>query len=250
MLRRLLSVPNGDRKRAARRILLPLGPALVVLIGGYIYVTGGRYVSTENAYVKADLVAVSAEISGPISEIGPDDNMPVTRGEMLFAIDPRPFEIARNRTRARLDLVRDEIEGLKSLYGQKTQELAMAQTDLEFAEREFGRQSALASNGFASRSKLDEVHTGLETARQRIGALILERQQILNRLSGDAEIAVEIKRTIATTNTTVMTVPRITHFRRRTLRSNSCRSTSPTGSKAARGSSSIILGRRSDDWRT
>lgn len=192
MLRRLLSVPNGDRKRAVRRILLPLGPAMVVLFGGYFYFTGGRYVSTENAYVKTDLVAVSAEISGPISEIGPDDNMPVTRGEMLFAIDPRPFEIARNRTHARLDLVRDEIEGLKALYGQKTQELAIAQTDLEFAEREYGRQSTLASNGFASRSKLDEVHTGLQTARQRIGALTLERQQILNRLSGDAEIAFEM----------------------------------------------------------
>lgn len=180
-----------EKMRRFRRVLLVLGPAAALIIGGYFYLTGGRYVGTQNAYVKANLVAMSAEISGPIFELGADDNDPVTAGQILFRIDPRPFEIAHDRARAKLSAARDEIEGLKSLYRQKSEELAMAQTDLEFAEREHGRQAALEENGFASRARLDEARTNLETAHQQIAILTEERTQILSQLSGDAEINID-----------------------------------------------------------
>ncbi len=181
----------SEKTRKLRRVLLLLGPAIALIVGGYIYLTGGRYVGTQNAYVKADLVAMSAEISGPIFELGADDNDPVTDGQMLFRIDPRPYEIAHARARARLSAARDEIEGLKSLYRQKSEELSMAQTDLEFAEREHGRQAALEQNGFASRARLDEARTDVETAHQKMGVLTEERAQILSRLSGNPEIGID-----------------------------------------------------------
>lgn len=182
--------PDG-RRRLVRRILLTLGPALVLAIGGFAYLTGGRYVSTENAYIKSDLVAVSAEISGPIIELGVDDNDPVAVGDLLFRIDPRPFQIAFDQAQARLDATRDEIEGMRAHYRQKTEELALARTDYEYAGRERNRQAALAENGYASRSRLDQVQTSLDTAAQRIAMLTQEQAQILSQLSGDADIAVE-----------------------------------------------------------
>ncbi len=176
-------------RQRLRRPLLILGPALAVIIGGALYLTGGRYVSTENAFVKADLVAISAEVSGPIAVLPVDDNTVVATGDVLFHIDDRPFRIALARAEAQLRAVADEITGIKAAYRQKMEELSLAQADLGFAQRELDRQSALAEKSFASVAKLDGARHELEVARQRIAVIQQEAVQVLSRLSGDAEIA-------------------------------------------------------------
>ena len=70
-----------------RLVLLCLGPAVLILIGGYYYATGGRFISTENAYVKADKIAISTDISGRVSKINVNDNQYVTEGQSLFSLD-------------------------------------------------------------------------------------------------------------------------------------------------------------------
>src|SRR3546814_12732425 len=95
--------PPSEEKRSAqarrrlRRVLLLVGPLLVVCVGLYFYLASGRYVSTENAYVQADMVAVSEEVSGPIAEVAVDENEPVATGDVLFRIDAEPFRSAERR---------------------------------------------------------------------------------------------------------------------------------------------------------
>src|SRR3546814_903961 len=138
--------PPSEEKRSAqarrrlRRVLLLVGPLLVVCVGLYFYLASGRYVSTENAYVQADMVAVSAEVSGPIAEVAVDENEPVATGDVLFRIDAEPFRVALAHAEAALALARADIVSLKAAYRQKSEELQLAQTDEAFAEREFGRQ--------------------------------------------------------------------------------------------------------------
>ncbi len=82
-----------------RLLLLVLVPMLAVLAGLYLYARGGREVETENAYVKQNVIAVSAEVSGKVAEVAVRDDQPVTAGAVLFRIDPTPFEIAVARAR-------------------------------------------------------------------------------------------------------------------------------------------------------
>ena len=66
---------------------------------------------TDNAYVKAHIIAVSAEVAGRVIEVGVRDNQPVAAGALLFRIDPAPFEVAVARAEAQMAVVRTELDG-------------------------------------------------------------------------------------------------------------------------------------------
>ena len=103
-------------RRLTRWVLLFGVPLLAVVVGLYLYAHGGRYVETENAYVKADIIAVSAEVSGRVVEVAARDNEPVAAGALLFRLDPTPFEIEQARARAQMDVVRTEVQALRAEY--------------------------------------------------------------------------------------------------------------------------------------
>src|SRR4026209_801445 len=101
--------------RIVLRVLLLLGVPLAVAAAAlHYYAEGGRYVETENAYVKAHIIAVSAEVAGRVVEVAVRDHLPVSAGQLLFRIDPAPFEVALSRARAQLAAVRTEIETLRA----------------------------------------------------------------------------------------------------------------------------------------
>ena len=70
-----------------RTILLVVVPVAVALVALHIYARGGRYVETENAYVKANVIAITPEVSGRVEWVGASDNGTVAAGEALFRID-------------------------------------------------------------------------------------------------------------------------------------------------------------------
>src|SRR5687768_759989 len=89
--------------RRRRRLLLMLSvPLLLLLGGGYFWLTSGRYVSTDDAYVQQDLVSISPEVTGLIVEVAVRENQMVRRGDLLFRIDPRPYRIALAQAEAQL----------------------------------------------------------------------------------------------------------------------------------------------------
>ena len=88
------SPPRPRRKRWLRRTLLSAAPVLAIAASGYVYMTGGRFVETENAYVKADTVSIAAQVSGPIVEVTIRENARVAKGQILFRIDDRPYRVA------------------------------------------------------------------------------------------------------------------------------------------------------------
>ena len=92
------------RRRELVRPILMIGvPLLVAVISAYFYLTGGRYVSTDDAYVRAAKLMVSAEVSGVVSEVDVHEGQAVKAGDILFKIDPRPFQIAVENAKANLD---------------------------------------------------------------------------------------------------------------------------------------------------
>ncbi len=183
---------SPERKRRwLRRVLLLLGPALVLVVAGYFYVTGGRYVDTDDAYVRADMVAVTAEVSGPIVQVDVRENEHVEPGQALFGLDEQPFKIALAQAAARLNKADNDVRALKASYRQKEQELELANKNVGYAEQEFERQAKLVKRDFASQAKYDEAQHNLDVAHQQVAVTEQELRGLLADLAGDPDIPVD-----------------------------------------------------------
>ncbi|MGE0231558.1 MAG: HlyD family secretion protein [Flavobacteriaceae bacterium] len=183
--------PAASRRRRLRRVLLVAGPLLVLVVGAYIYFTGGRFVETDNAYLKTDKVMIAAEVSGLVEAVPVHENQFVQKGDVLFRIDQRPYEIALAAAEAGLRNVRDEVLSLKASYRQKREELTLARANLDYAKKAYERQSKLAETRSVALTRLDEVQHDLDVAKSKIDVAEQEMAQIRAQLGGDPDIPVE-----------------------------------------------------------
>ena len=177
-----------------RRLRLPLMwgvPILMAAAGLYFYLTGGRYQSTEDAYLRAAEVAISANVAGRVSEVDVHDNQQVRRGQILFRLDDRPFRIAVEAARARLQGARLQVESLKADYRQRGADLRSAQSALAYAEREYRRESRLLASGIASQSQVDRALLARSQAQQSVAAAGQQITAAVAKLGGQPDIAVD-----------------------------------------------------------
>jgi membrane fusion protein, multidrug efflux system len=174
-----------------RVVLLAVAPLAAALVGIYFYATGGRYVTTENAYVKSDKVAVSTDVTGRVIEVAVVDNQTVKPGDLLFKLDPEPFKIALDESDAKMRAVRTEVEALRALYRQKKQDLVRYELDITFNKREFERQQQLMQAGQATRSRFDTAMHDLEKSQQQINSARETIAEVVAQLGGDPNIPVE-----------------------------------------------------------
>ncbi|QEX16897.1 hemolysin D [Hypericibacter terrae] len=179
------------RRRFWRRVLLPAIPLLVLLVAGYIYVTGGRYVGTDNAYVRAHMVSVSADISARVTHVLVHENEQVAAGQPLFELDKEPLQIALDQAQANLDNVRNNIVALKAAYHQRQEDLQSAQTQIDFAEREYKRRAKMVETHVVSESDYDQARTQYQVAISAAGSVKQDIQRIMAELGGDPDIAPE-----------------------------------------------------------
>ncbi|MFE8072905.1 HlyD family secretion protein [Marinobacteraceae bacterium S3BR75-40.1] len=179
------------RKRRLRRVLLISIPLTVAVIALLVTLFGGRYVGTENAYVRTPLINVAPQVSGPVSEVLVAENQQVSAGDPLFRIDPTPYRIAVNRAEAQLHQAANRIRTLQASYATKQEELALAQENTAYSKREYARQQKLAKDNLTSRSALEKYRHELTTAQQQAKTLNRDLQRIAASLGGKPDIAVE-----------------------------------------------------------
>ena len=162
------------RKRSTRRIkrfllmmVLPLAVAVAAL---YVYANGGRYIVTENAYVKANVIAVSADVSGRVVAVNIEDNRIVKPGDRLFAIDPVPFRIDVAEADAQLEIIRTDVDQLRYDIAEAQAEAAEARERQRFLAQQFERQKKLKQRRMGSEEAYDqalhELKAGEETMRK------------------------------------------------------------------------------------
>ena len=178
-------------RRVIRLLLLVLVPMLAVLAGLYLYARGGREVETENAYVKQNVIAVSAELSGKVAEVAVRDDQPVTAGAVLFRIDPTPFEIAVARARAQMDVVRTDVQQLRAEYRATLLDASSAQERIEFLTRQLQRQELLKEKGMSRADVYDEALHNLQEARSRLQNIHESTNRVLAGLLGDPQLPAE-----------------------------------------------------------
>ena len=176
--------------RRQRRLLLIAGPALLVLVAAFFYLAGGRYVSTDDAYVRVARTDVSPSVSGRVVEIEVKDSQHVRKGDVLFKLDDRDFKVAVSDAKAKLADAKIQIAAAKATHLQRQADVKEAEDTLVYAGREFKRQKMLAAQGIASRSQLDKAQNALQTAEQKRDAAIQAQANALAMLGGDADIDV------------------------------------------------------------
>ena len=179
------------RRRALRWVLLVVVPLLVALVSALMWLHGGRFVETDNAFVQADKVPVSAEVSGAVTEVLVPENAPVEAGQLLFRVDPVPFRVAVARAEAGLGQARTDLQALRASYRQSRAQITLAQTRLEFARREQARQADLAAHHFVSASHLDDARRDVDLARQELQAQEEDAKRIAAALGGGPDVPLE-----------------------------------------------------------
>jgi membrane fusion protein (multidrug efflux system) len=155
------------------------------------YLSGGRYVSEENAYVQASTVSISPQVNGTVSQIAVRNNQQVKEGDLLFTIDQEPYRIALAGAQAQLGVTRDQIAGLVESYRSRRTQIDQAQANLDFAQAEFNRIHDLVRRGVASQAQLDQVQRDLDVAQANVATARREAATILAQLGGDGDRPVE-----------------------------------------------------------
>jgi len=168
--------------------LLIIGPLILALVGAYYYAIGGRYVSSENAYVKADKVAISTDISGRVSKVNVQENQTVKQGEVLFEIDREPFQIDLEKAEAQLNSAKSEIESMRVLYREKAAEQKAVEEDVSFFKEQFERRRDLLKRRMVNSDRFDSAGRNLEAARNRADGVREELGRIMTRLGGSPDL--------------------------------------------------------------
>lgn len=183
--------PRASRRRALRWTLLVVVPVVAAILGTAAWLLGGRFVETDNAFVKADKVPVSAEVSGAVVEVLVIENESVRAGQPLFRLDPAPFRVAVAKAEARLGQVRTDLAAMKAGYREKEAQIELARTRLAFARREQARQGDLASRNFISASKLDDARQRTEIAERQMHAEEQDLKRIAVALGGGIDTPID-----------------------------------------------------------
>ncbi len=156
-----------------RRLALMLSvPLIVAAVGGYLWITGGRYVSTDNAYVQQDMVSVSPDVSGRIVAVNVRENQPVKAGDLLFRIDPEPYRIALAEAEAELAEARVRVSTMRSDVQSAGIDIGGAREGVAFARQEYDRQAALMDRGFTTRASFQNAQHALTDAQTRLQAAL------------------------------------------------------------------------------
>ena len=185
--RRLLA----GMRRYRRVLLLVVLPLVAVIAGLVFYLNGGRYVTTDDAYVGAQKVLITPDISGKVDKVVVREGQRVNEGDALFEIDPVPFQLAVDQAKATLAQAKTSHENLMAnikIYGQMN-DLMQASADLK--QRDVDRKTALAKSNFGSQLDLDNSSNSFLTVRAEMAFIQQQLSSSKTQLLGDPNLPLE-----------------------------------------------------------
>lgn len=175
-------------RNLTRPILMIGGPALVALVAGYYWLTGGRYVSTDDAYVHAAKLMVSAEVSGVVSEVDIHEGQAVKAGDVLFKIDRKPFEIALANAKANLANTGLSVNSMKQDYRRMLGDIEAQRAQVALAQSNLNRIQPLLKKRFVAPAAYDNARFGLDAEQKKLTSLQETANAQLAKLGGDENV--------------------------------------------------------------
>ena len=167
-------------------------PALVVVGALIFWLQGGRYASTENAFVKADIAQIASEIPGRIIEVRVRDHTAVAAGDVLVRLDPEPYRLALTRAEAEIDTARAAVEQLKVSLRETRAESKEAENRLVFLETQAKRQRELSGRGVSAITRVEQADSDEQQQRDRLAMLQTRIARVEAALGGKPDQATEL----------------------------------------------------------
>jgi len=169
-------------KRWVRPVLLVVVPCLAVVAAIGMWLWGGRYVTTENAYVKADIARVAAEVTGRITEVKVRDHAMVKKGDVLIKLDPEPFRIKVSAAAAEVDAARSLVGTMVASWKEAQSELKQAEGQIKYWQAQLQRSQGLAKRKIVSDAKLEEVQTAALSATDKVNVMKSKVARMLSQI--------------------------------------------------------------------
>jgi membrane fusion protein, multidrug efflux system len=166
--------------------LLPLA----LIAGGHWYITGGQVMSTDDAYVEADKVGISTDVSGIVQDVDVTENQRVTAGEVLYRLDPRQFQIAVDSAKANLAQTELTIEAMKRDYRRMLSDIETQQAQVALDQATFDRYATLVKTNAISQANYDQARFTLKADQSKVASLQQQAEVQLARLAGNPDIPV------------------------------------------------------------
>jgi membrane fusion protein (multidrug efflux system) len=176
---------SGSRRRVALMVSVPL---LIALIGAWFWLTSGRSVSTDNAYVKQDVVSISSDVNGRIVGVRVRENQVVKAGDTLFTVDPEPYRVALGSANAAIATAQAKVTGLQTDLSTSAVDIEGAQSDVTFAKAEYDRQQELMRSGFTTKAKVQAAQNAYQNAQWRVREAQVDAAKARAALANGAQV--------------------------------------------------------------
>jgi len=173
-----------------RRILMLGGVVLVAVVGLVAWLLGGRYVETDNAYVRAPKLVVSSKVSGTVTEVRVREGQSVKKGDVLFTLDQTAFRIALDNAKAQLAQAVLSVDSMKQDYQRMQSDIAAQQSQMRLAQATFDRAAALMKTGTTTAAAFDQARFALNAAQSQNQSLNEQAKVLLAKLGGKPDLPV------------------------------------------------------------
>ena len=177
----------GQRSMLSRILLMASIPLVLIAIAAYLYLTAGRTASTDDAYVQADKIVVSSDVSARVVAVEVKDNQFVKAGQVLVRLNDSSYKIALAKAQANLAATKLQIDGLRATYKQRQADVKAAQDTVDYMQREADRQAQLLATHVTSQQKYDEARHNLENAKQQLSSAEQQLANVLASLGGNPD---------------------------------------------------------------
>ncbi len=180
----------AKNRRGLRRALM-LGGIVIVLGGTTVaYLNGGRYVGTDDAYVKAAQLTVTTDVSGMVKSVEVHEGQRVVAGDVLFRLDAEPFEIALANAKATELQAEMTVGALKADYRKAIQQTSAQRAIADVSKTTLDRYASLVKQGSIAQTQWDQQQATYLSALATLNSLDQAAAATLARLNGNPELPV------------------------------------------------------------
>jgi membrane fusion protein (multidrug efflux system) len=183
--------PKPARTGRVRMLLMVVVPVVALIAAGWYWLGGGRYVTTDNAYVGADKSLITPLVSGPIVAIHVVEGQKVRAGDPLFDIDPSPFQTALLLAKGRQDAARIGFENLRASYVSNEDQIKMGADAVRLRQSDFDRKQALLSTHATTQVDTDTSMAALIQARQILEFVRSQQDATKVKLGGGLDATID-----------------------------------------------------------
>ena len=179
------------KRRVSRFVMLVVIPLVALTLGFTWWLSSGRYVSTDNAYVGADKSLITPQVTGAIVAVHVVEGQKVKVGDPLFDIDPKPYEIALALAKGKLEAAKIEFSNLKSSYLSNVDQIKMGEDAVRVRQADFDRKNDLAISRSGTAADRDTSMANLIQAKQILEFVKWQQATVKVKLGGGLDTTID-----------------------------------------------------------